>query len=175
MAHGAPTELIGDVHRAALDETRHAEACLALARRFGADASLAEFPFHEAIDVTLPLDALAVAAVCEGCIAETLGVVVAREAMNATDDAEVRAALARIVADESRHAALSYRIAAFALGRGGSAVRAALVARLRAPWPSIATRELALRAGVEPSLLVLAAKRGQADVIEPALNALLAA
>lgn len=175
MAHGAPPELLRDVHRAALDETQHAEACLELAHRFGDDSTLAEFPFQEAIDARVPLDALAVAAVCEGCIAETLGVVVAREAANATNDPAVRAALQRIVDDESRHAALSYRIAAFALARGGQAVRDAIIARLQRPWPTIDTRELALRASVEPALLAAAAKRGRTDVVEPALNALLAA
>lgn len=175
MAHAAPTELLRDVHQAALDETRHAEACIALARHFGQVATLAEFPFQEPVDVSVPLDALAVAAVLEGCIAETLGVVVAREAMNATDEADVRAALEQIVIDESRHAALSYRIAAFALARGGSDARDAVLARLRGPWPSIDTRELALRAGVAPSRLAAAAQRGRTAVVEPALNVLLAA
>lgn len=173
MAHGAPAALLGEVHRAALDETRHAEACLALARAFGADSSLSPFPFREAIDVDVSLEELAVAAVADGCIAETLGVVVAREAMAATTDTRVRQALKEIVEDESRHAALSYQIVAFALSRGGAAVRDAIVARLQQPWPGVDADELALRAGVSAHELWASAKRARAEVVAPALAALL--
>ncbi|HEX5101123.1 MAG TPA: hypothetical protein VFV94_16545, partial [Polyangiaceae bacterium] len=69
MALGAPTELLTGVQRAALDEVRHAEACWALARHFGAgDVTPGAFPFGGPVEVRVTLAELAYAATREGCL-----------------------------------------------------------------------------------------------------------
>jgi hypothetical protein len=74
LRFGAPSDLLHDVHQAAMDELSHAEICWAIAQRFGAPrASAGPFPFPDSIAMDADLPALAAAAVREGCLAETLG------------------------------------------------------------------------------------------------------
>jgi hypothetical protein len=176
MAHGAPSELIRDVHQAALDELDHAELCWSLARRFGATVVGAEaFPFTEAISVHAPLSAVAASAVREGCLAETLGAHLAAAAAELAPEPDVKAALASIAAEEARHAVLSFRLVSWALRVGGAEVEAAVRAAFDAPWPRHDVQELALRANVDVSALERAAAEGAREVLEPARALLLAA
>jgi len=176
MAHGAPNELLRDVHRAALDEIGHAERCWSVARRLGGGSARADrFPFTEPVTVDVTLATLAADAVREGCLGETLGAHLAAVAAELAPEPEVRAELAAIAAEEAEHAVLSFRIVAWALRTGGDAVRARVRAAFDAPWPRADLAELALRANVDEALLRTAASDGVANVLEPARDRLLAA
>jgi hypothetical protein len=176
MAHGAPTDLLTEVHQAALDELVHAELCWSLARRFGATVvGAGAFPFTEAIPVNAPLSAIAASAVREGCLAETLGAHLAAAAAELAPEPDVKAALSSIAVEEARHAVLSFRIVAWALRVGGAEVEAAVRAAFDAPWPRHDIAELALRANVDVSALQRAAEEGAREVLEPARALLLAA
>lgn len=176
MANGAPSELLRAVHQAALDEIRHAKACWKMARRLGGgEISAGQFPFGAAIDPNVDLATLAAEAAREGCLGETLGAAVARAAADAAGDPEVRQVLRGIASEEARHAALSYRIVAWALRVGGAKARQAVVEAFEGPCPRVDTRELALRAQVNEALLARAAAECEAEVIRPAALALMAA
>ena len=176
MAHGAPTALLREVFAAGKDEVDHADACFALAARFGGeDVRPGRFPFGGDVAVHRDLATVAAEAAREGCVGETLGAVLARTCAERADLAEVRAAFAAIAADESRHAVLSWRIVAWALAVGGPEVRAAVDAAFRAPAPTPDLAGLAVRAGVPAAALSAAYVAGLKEVVRPAAGAVLAA
>lgn len=176
LALGAPTDLLRGAQQAALDEVGHAEQCWALAERFGAaKLSPGPFPFPRDVAVGIGLAELASAAVREGCLAETLGAHVAQVAADLAPEPDVRAALQRIAAEEATHAVLSFRIVAWALQVGGSAIEAAVQSAFEAPCPRLDLEELALRSNVDVAELQRAAEQGLVEVIRPAAQRLLAA
>jgi hypothetical protein len=176
MAHGAPSDLLRDVHRAAFEEVEHAERCWALARYFGAGSvGAGPFPFAAPVAVDVTLAALAAEAVRDGCLGETLGAHLAAVAAKLCPEPEVRAELAGIAAEEEEHAVLSFRIVAWALAAGGAEVRAAVRRAFAEPWPRADVTELALRANVDEAVLRRAVAEGVTDVLEPARDRLLAA
>jgi hypothetical protein len=118
--HGAPKRLIRAAERAARDETRHARATSALARRHGAKPERPRALRRE----PRPIEALAVDNAVEGCVRETFGALVAMWQARRASDPDVRAIMARIAPDEARHAALSFEIAAWAEPRLDAAGRA---------------------------------------------------
>jgi hypothetical protein len=123
LALAAPPDLIGDAQRAASDEVEHAKLCFALASRY-AGRSLGPGALSiEGALAAVSLTDLAVATVREGCVGETMSAVLAGERLERARDTEVRAALGRIAADETRHAELAWRTVAWAIARGGDAVR----------------------------------------------------
>jgi hypothetical protein len=63
------------------------------------------------------LEALARANAVEGCVRETFGALVGLWQATAAEDPAIRATMARICADEARHATLSWAIAAWAEAR----------------------------------------------------------
>jgi hypothetical protein len=169
LSHGAPSALLDGVHRAALDEIRHAEVCFSLVEKFGgARVRAGAFPLT-GTDSSVSLADLAAAAVLEGCLAETLGAHVTEVAASLAPEPDVRSALASIAAEEATHAVLSFRIVAWALRTGGPEVRAAARAALERPWPRLDVAELAVRSQVDVSLLARAADRGVAELLEPAV------
>ena len=116
-AFGAPLELRREARTAWADELRHHELCAQLARRHGAEPSS---PNRSGVvlegALTRPLRALfdfAVDNVVEGCVRETFGAAVARYQAACAVDPLVRASMASIAADETRHAELSWRIQAW--------------------------------------------------------------
>jgi hypothetical protein len=132
LALGAPPELVGDSQRASLDEIEHARACFAQATRFAGDA-VGPAPLdigseQSSSQQRSTLASCAVAAVREGCIGETIAAFVARQQLAVATDPSVRRALARIAADEERHAALSWRFVRWAIATGGAPLRAAVIA-----------------------------------------------
>jgi hypothetical protein len=176
MAHGAPSELLRDVHRAALEEVGHAERCWSLARHFGAGSvGAGSFPFAAPVAVDVTLSSLAAEAVREGCLGETLGAHLAAVAAELAPEPEVRAELLAIAAEEAEHAVLSFRIVAWALAVGGEDVLAAVRGAFAGPWPRADVAELSLRANVAEAVLRQAAAAGVTDVLEPARDRLLAA
>jgi hypothetical protein len=151
LAVGAPADLVIAAHQAALDEVRHARICFALAQGYaGAPIGPSAFPFEGAVSISTDLASLAAATAREGCIGETLAAAIAAEQLARAVDPAVRRALSAIAEDEARHAELAWRTVAWALDRGGPAVRAAVAAVFadaRRHGPSVAA-DAAIPAGV---------------------------
>jgi hypothetical protein len=123
MSVGAPPELIAASQRASLDEVRHAEDCFALAARYGGAArGPSPLSMQNALNETSLAEIVALTAE-EGCVGETLGASLAAEQLAVATDPAVRRALARIAADEARHAELAWRFVAWAIAKGGEHVR----------------------------------------------------
>lgn len=106
-ALGAPHRLQHAADHAARDETRHARVQTALARRFGVEPRMA----RSRSVAPRSLTAFALENAVEGCVRETYGALVALRQAEHASDRRVRRAMRRIAADETRHAALSWRIA----------------------------------------------------------------
>ncbi len=107
---GAPTALLEEVRRAVADERKHTTMTVALAGRFGAAPVLpAGFPM-----APRDLAAVALENAVEGCVRETFGALVATWQATHARDARVAAAMAVIAEDETRHAALSWSLHAWA-------------------------------------------------------------
>lgn len=126
LSLGAPPELVEGAHLAALDEVRHAKACLSFARGCGAaevePGRLAVVPQRSADFGRFAADTF-----IEGCVGETIAALVVTRAAAGTEDGALRAALEEIAADEARHAALAWRMVSWAINRGGANVVAAVV------------------------------------------------
>lgn len=177
---GAPRELLALVQQAMGDEIRHAELCYSLASRY-AGAALGPSPL--AVDGALSelsLAKVAEAAAREGCIGETIAALVARAAAEQTTDPVARHALEVIADDEASHAALSFRIVAWAYRSGDPAVREAIARALSEASPPQVT---AFPEGVDPTALRThgrlesvciqsIAREALAGVIRPAFAAL---
>jgi hypothetical protein len=125
LSLGAPADLIADTQRAALDEVEHARACFALASRYaGQPIGPGEFPMDGVLAAGTLAEAAA-ATVREGCVAETIAALQAQTQLAWATDAQARAALVRIAADEARHAELAWRFVRWAVDAGGAPVRSA--------------------------------------------------
>jgi hypothetical protein len=125
MSLGAPSDLVREVHAAALDEIEHARACFALAARFGAPPSgPGALPLAPLAPVTIA--DVAKSAIMDGFANEAAAAHEARERAEREGDAVVRRVLLRIAEDEERHAALGLKIARWALAESPDAVRAVL-------------------------------------------------
>jgi len=112
-AHGAPDALVRVARRAVRDERRHAAIMARLARSHGAEAAarpLAAGPVRSLEEVALENAA-------EGCVGETWGALVALWQSQRALDPAARAAMLTIAADELRHAALAWRVDAWARAR----------------------------------------------------------
>jgi hypothetical protein len=129
MALGAPASLVEATHRAALDETRHAQLCFALASAYaGRELGPGAFDFGGTVTIATDLATLAARAVIEGCVGETLAAIEAAEKLALETDPTVQRVLAEIAEDEARHAELAWSTVAWALRTGGTEVRAAVQA-----------------------------------------------
>jgi len=132
--HAAPAGLVARARRAARDEVRHARVMAALARRFGGTAAPAVVGPRRA----RPLEALALENAVEGCVRETFGAVTATWQARAAGDARVRAVMARIATDETRHAELALAIAGWVEPRLDDAARARVTNARRAAADGLA-------------------------------------
>ncbi|APR76941.1 Hypothetical protein A7982_02288 [Minicystis rosea] len=127
LAFGAPADLVRATHEAALDEIRHAEMCFTLSGRYlGALVGPGTLLEARSFMGAATLADLAAATVREGCVGETLAAVVASVQHTDATDPAVRAALAIIAEEESRHAELAFRVVAWAIAAGGEDVRHAV-------------------------------------------------
>ncbi len=108
-AWGAPEALVDDALAARDDEARHTALMASLAARFGARP----VPFTVAPEGPVSPAALALDNAVEGCVRETWGALVAWWQADHAPDAEIAAALRTIADDETRHAALSWRLHAW--------------------------------------------------------------
>lgn len=179
MALGAPAELLFDVQRAAADEVEHARLCYAMASRYAGRAlAPGAFPFGAPVAPCADLVSLAVSAVREGCLGETVGAYVAARAAEGEEDEAVRAVIQRIADDEARHAALSWRVVAWALRAGGEPVRAAVREAFRSPMALQAPPQLqkgGSYGGLQAAAFEAVAREGLRQVVAPAAAALFAA
>jgi hypothetical protein len=106
---GAPRTLVRAARRAMRDEARHARRVGGLARRFGGK----QRPAMVETRAPRSLEQIAIENATEGCVRETFGALLATwQARNAADP-DVRSAMLRIARDETRHAALSWQVAAW--------------------------------------------------------------
>lgn len=110
-AHGAPRRLVAAARRAAADEVRHARMTAGLARRLG--ARRVESPHVVAPTAPRDLESLLLDNAVEGCVRETFGAAVGVWQAKNAGDPHVAKAMRQIAADELRHAALSWEIAAW--------------------------------------------------------------
>lgn len=108
-AHGAPPELQARALRAARDEVRHARVMTRLAQSKGSSTGKVRAPSMH----VRPLEDIAVENAVEGCVRETFGAALAMVEAETARDAAVRAAMARIAPDETRHAELAWDVGAW--------------------------------------------------------------
>lgn len=121
-AMGAPVELVQWARVSADDERRHARDMGALAERFAVTPAA-----HEAQAFGLRgLFEVALENAVEGCVRETYGAVVGHHQAEHARDPLVRAAMAQVAEDETRHAALSWAVAEWALPQLTDAQRAVI-------------------------------------------------
>jgi len=127
MRQGAPPELIEQAHVAALDEVRHARHGFAIASAIGGTpVGPGPFPLGPSVPLAPDLVAVAVEAALDGCIGETVASLLAWEAAMVCEEPAIREVLRGIAEDEQRHALLGWRTVAWAIRRGGQAVRTAV-------------------------------------------------
>jgi hypothetical protein len=143
-AHGAPLSLRRAAKRAARDEVRHARIMTALARAYGAEPVR---PIVQRPPVRALVD-IAIENATEGCVAETYAAAVAHAQSRAASDPRVRRAMRSIARDETFHATLAWRVAAWLDTRLTAAERARVRdARDRA----VATLRVAAPCASEPA------------------------
>ncbi len=125
---GAPEHLIAACHDAADEERIHAD----LLTSFAADRSLQPVPVE--LDPFAPVDLFTFALDnrLEGCIRETFGAMVGRFQADHLPPGRLRDIWQQIATDEEGHAALSWRIAAWAEAQLTDAQREVLDARSEA-------------------------------------------
>ena len=174
MALGAPTSLLTAVQRAGLDEVRHAETCWELARHFGLHVEVGPFPLSSTLELNRSYHALAVATAREGCLSETLGAHLLAAAAAEAPEPDVKSALARMALEEAEHAALAYRIVAWACSRADANTRTAVRTVFDTAPLELELNELALRANIDVCKLQRALQEGIVDVVRPATAALFA-
>jgi hypothetical protein len=124
LALGAPPDLLRDAQRAMADETQHAQLAFALAEVYGGrDVGPGALAMEGALEWGGVAE-LAATVIREGCIGETAAAIEAREALEHAQDPEVRAVLARIATDETRHAGLAWRTVAWFVETGAMPIEA---------------------------------------------------
>jgi len=153
LSVGAPADLIERSNAALADETLHAKLAFAIASAYaGHQIGPSPISIAGALDACSLRD-IVVTTIREGCIGETVAAIEAAEALEHATDPAVRAALARIAQDETRHAALAWRFVRWAVDRGGDDLR------------RVAQREL-MRAATEPEAQVADALEADRELLE---------
>lgn len=127
LALGAPATLVDATTQAMADESAHTQLCFELASAYAGHSlgpgvldvrgSLTATDLEEVVDMVI----------AEGCFGETQAALEALEAAHSERDPVLCAAYAQIAADEQRHAELAFRFVAWALKRGGEAVRGRVI------------------------------------------------
>jgi len=108
-AYGAPDALVAEARRAADDERRHARDTRRLAHDRGARVA----PLPKLAGDVRSLRAVAVDNATEGCVRETFGALVATWQAARAADADIARVMDVIALEETRHAALSWSVAAW--------------------------------------------------------------
>ena len=137
-AIGAPPSLTRATYWAARDEVVHARLALALARRFGLEPTTTVGRAPKPARRTPVLYELALENALSGCVGESYGVFLHAAQALAARDVEVRRFARRIARDESRHAALAFRLFDWLSPRLGPGDRGRIEQTLLAGWGRIA-------------------------------------
>ncbi|MBK6697265.1 MAG: ferritin-like domain-containing protein [Myxococcales bacterium] len=124
--HGAPASLCARARSAANDEVRHARVMGRFAREWG---GAVKPPANDVMSVR-PLAQVALENAVEGCVRETFGALTATMQAERATDERVRAAMRRIAADETEHAALAWSVARWANAALDAATQARIVAAM---------------------------------------------
>jgi hypothetical protein len=153
MAVGAPPELVAAAHAAAIDEVKHARACLSLARRYrGRDVKPGPFPLPNNVAVSSDVADLVARVALEGCVGETIAAMQAAHQLEVATDPEVKRVLAMIAEDEARHAELAWRTVSWALASGGMEMRGAVERALDAGIRAILAEDTGAHRDHDPAL-----------------------
>ena len=132
LAVAAPPALVRDAHRALADEVEHAAVGLAIASAYaGRPIDPGQLAIAHATDGRHELVGVAIAAIAEGCVGETLAAAEVAEAARWAGP-ELAPTLAKIAEDELRHAALAWRFVRWALQRADPGQRRRIEAALLA-------------------------------------------
>lgn len=147
LAMAAPAEFVAAALRAAADEHEHAMLFFGLARAcsgraIGPGALAIEGALGDGDDEI----AVVVAAVREGCVAETISAMQLLRASTGASEPELRAALGRVVEQELAHVELAWAFVAWAYARGDARLRVAVDDAFAA-----ALRWIPIGADVEPA------------------------
>ena len=121
-ALGVPPALVRSAHDAAIDEGRHANEVARLALRDGELPSRADLGTID--EAPRSLLSIALENAREGGVRESYGALVCAYAAQTSDDPVVRETMRSIAGDESRHAAFSWDLDAWAKSRLGLEDRA---------------------------------------------------
>ena len=113
---GAPADLVHATTLAMADEVDHARRCLGVARGLDAEVpGIGALPVEGSLQAAPTPRSVLRAVLREGAVGETLAASEASEAARLCADPAIRAVLARVAEDESRHAALAWRTARWLL------------------------------------------------------------
>ncbi len=127
LAVGAPPDLVGETHRAALDEIDHASTMYRLGSAFRGEAlGPGALDLADAPPPSTRLDEIAREALFEGCVGEVAAALVLREEANRAPNALMARMLDAMAADEERHAELAFRTLAWAVAQSPAIVGAAI-------------------------------------------------
>ncbi len=180
MALGAPPSLLMESLAAAGDEVVHARDCFSVASALsGTDVGPGRLAVDGILDDTTP-EGILTRLLTEGCVEETVSTSLAALRLAHTTDPSIRKVLERIVADETRHAALAWRSARWILSTRPDLMplaRAVLGEAIGRPTPSEGPAvSSALRAHGVLSRADQARERQRTlrDVVAPAVDALFA-
>jgi hypothetical protein len=114
LALGAPSDLVRDAQRAAIDEIDHARVCFTLASRYAGHAVGPGVLAVARGTLDSSLRALAENTLRDGCYGETAGALVLRSVARESDP-ETAPIVDRMADDEERHANLAWRILRFCM------------------------------------------------------------
>jgi hypothetical protein len=178
---GAPAELLAASIDAQSDELRHARRCFGVASRYaGTELGPGELDVEGSFTETSLVE-VAILALREGCVGETVAAVEAAEAAAHAADPEIRELLRAIGEDETRHAELAFRFVCWVVEQlvPGSFQAALLAAEMRQCCSCVDHGILAtgddwmLRHGVLPAARrVLLRAQVIEHVVKPCLEAL---
>lgn len=118
-AHRAPARLVRAARSARADEVRHARDVGRHARKHGARVAVP----CVARSASRSIEAIAIENAAEGCVREMYGALLAAWQAATARDEEFRATMETVAKDEARHAALAWRVSAWAEGRLGASAR----------------------------------------------------
>ena len=180
MSLGAPPALLMESLQAAQDEVVHARDCFSVASALAGEP-VGPGPLR--VDRILDdpsVEGILTRLLAEGCVEETVSTSLAAQRLARATAPFVRSTLERIVADETRHAALAWRTARWMLAERPELVplaRAALTEAMARPCP---TDGPAVSAALQAHGVLSRADRARErertlrDVVAPAVNALFA-
>jgi hypothetical protein len=144
-AHGAPANLISAAQKSERDERRHTRSMSALAKRFRGEVLAPRVRPRR----PRSLRAMAIENGVEGCVREAFGALAATYQAEHAGDPRVRRVMKKIAADETSHAALAFRVAAWIEGRLDAAAARSMRTSMRKAGEAL-LREVA--APIHPAL-----------------------